>query len=66
MRINPIMCAPGYLMSGGPVAFKHQPVIKAARVQWQRLGRTVDAVSVLNPITDFPGGLSALSSVRRT
>ena len=46
MRINPIMCAPGYLMSGGPVAFKHQPVIKAARVQWQRLGRTVDAVKV--------------------
>lgn len=68
MRINPIMCTPGYPLSGGTVAFKaeHQPAIKAARTQWERLGGNGARVRVQTVTVDVPDYRSALSSERRT
>jgi hypothetical protein len=68
MRINPIMCTPGYPLSGGAVAFKaeHQPAIKAARNEWAQLGGIAARVRVQTVTVDVPDFRSALSSERRT
>jgi hypothetical protein len=68
MRINPIMCTPGYPLSGGTVAFmaEHQPAIKAARTRWERLGGNDVRVRVQTVTVDVPDYRSALSSERRT
>jgi hypothetical protein len=67
MRINPIMCSPGYPLSGGTVAFKaeHKPAIQAVRT-WQRLGGNGARVLIQTVTVDVPDHRSALSSERRT
>lgn len=60
MKLNTIMCTPGYQLSRGDWAF-----MGANRIQRERLGRTAAGAHFLTVTIDVPDSTSAVSFVRR-